>query len=253
MTKLSVFIIAKNEEEKIENALKSIKKIADEIILIDDFSTDKTTSIAKRYGAKIFRKKLKSFATQKNLAISKCKNEWVLELDSDEVLPEKTATEIIQVLKNPKFDGYYLYRDEFFLGKKIFSVKKLRLYKKSFAKYFGIVHEELEFKGTVGMLSNHFIHEQYKYESVSYFIQKKINYYSDLEIKKIEQNNLKLSRAKTIWLMFYEPIKYFFGLLFYKGAVRAGFVGIMYAYLFAFYRFLIYLKYYEKFYVNPNP
>jgi len=250
MNKLSAFIITKNEENKIERTLKNIRDLVDEIVIIDGYSTDKTCKIAKKYGARIIKNKPNGTDKDKNLGIRECKNEWILDLDADEILYPETKKEIKEVLKNPNYDGYFIKRDEFFLGKKVMEVKLIRLYRKSKAHYEGYVHEVLKIDGKVGMLKSHFKHEQYKYEPISVFVEKKINRYSDMEIKKLEENGIKLSRAKTLWLMFFEPLKYFFGLLFYKGTIRAGIEGIMYAKLFAFYRFLIYLKYYEKYYAK---
>jgi len=158
--KLSVFIIAKNEEQKIGRALESIKPIADEIVVVDDFSTDKTCKIAKAYKAKIIRHKLKSFSEQKNLAIKNCRNEWILGIDADEILYPETRDEIRKILKNPVFESYYIYRDEFFLNKRMMSAKKIRLYRKSVAHYAGVVHEELDLNKPSGTLKNHFKHEQ---------------------------------------------------------------------------------------------
>lgn len=92
-------------------------------------------------------------------------------------------------------------------------------------------------------------HENNKYRTISDLC----NYMNKLttqEVEKMEAQGTKLTRAKTVWLMIYSPIKYFFGLLFYKGAIRAGWAGVWNSEIAAQYEFWKYLKYYEKYYVE---
>ncbi len=92
--KLSCFIITKNEEARLENTLKSVIDICDEIVVIDSGSIDKTLEIAKKYGCKIFHKDWQGYGGQKRFGEEKCQNDWVLNLDADEVLPEALQEEI---------------------------------------------------------------------------------------------------------------------------------------------------------------
>lgn len=101
----SAVIIAKNESEKLEDCLSSIAGAA-EIIVVDDESTDNTTTIAAKYGAKVLHRKLDGFATQKNFGIDKTTSDWVLIIDADERLTPELAAEIGSLKPNHDFDGY---------------------------------------------------------------------------------------------------------------------------------------------------
>jgi glycosyltransferase involved in cell wall biosynthesis len=245
---ISVCMIVKNEENKISRALDCVKDLADEIIIVDSGSTDKTIRIAKKYGAKVYGHKFKTFAEQRNYAISKCSNEWILDIDADEIIPPETIKEITQVLNSSNLFthyAYYIWREEYYLGEKVMEIKLIRLYRKSKCHYEGCVHEVLQVQDNdVGMLKGRMKHEQYLYVTVSSEMSK-MNFYTDLELQKLE-SEMTLSRASTIWKITWEPIKWFFGFLLYKGTLRAGWVGVWEAYLAAHNQFLIYLKYYEK-------
>ncbi|WP_457623618.1 glycosyltransferase family 2 protein, partial [Persephonella sp.] len=92
---ISVALISFNEEDRIADTLDSIRDLASEIILVDSGSKDKTVEIAERFGAKIFRKEWEGYKNQKNYALSKCTNEWILFLDCDEVVSESLKESII--------------------------------------------------------------------------------------------------------------------------------------------------------------
>src|SRR3989338_8692215 len=97
--KISVFVITKNEEEKIERCLKSVAW-ADEIIVLDSYSTDKTESIAKKYTKKFYKKEFAGYGEQKQAAINKCTNNWILEVDADEIITEELKEELQRLQKN---------------------------------------------------------------------------------------------------------------------------------------------------------
>ena len=135
---LSVYIITKNEEQRLENSLKAAAKVADEIVVVDSGSTDKTIEIAKKYKAKIFHHKWKSYCDQKSFAEKKCSSDWVLMLDADEVLSDELIAEIRQIKKNPKQNAYEVKICNMFPGDvkpRFFaqSFKAVRLYNRKFA------------------------------------------------------------------------------------------------------------------------
>ena len=115
---LSVVIITKNEEDFIEEAIVSAQ-FAEEIVVVDNFSVDKTFEIAKKLGASVIRKEWLGFGAQKNFAVSLASNDWVFVLDSDERITNGLKNEIIETLKNPSFDGYQIARLNSFFGKNI--------------------------------------------------------------------------------------------------------------------------------------
>ena len=115
--KISVIIITANEEENIRECLGSVKW-ADEVILVDSESTDRTIDIAKEFTAQIYIRKWEGFASQKRFALEKTSNEWVLSIDADERVTPELSDEILS-LDFSNADGYYIKRDNYFLGKLI--------------------------------------------------------------------------------------------------------------------------------------
>lgn len=111
-------MITFNEEKRLEKTLQAASRVADEIIIIDSGSRDKTGEIARKYGAKFYYHDWHSFAAQKNYAQSKCANEWLLSLDADEVLSEGLIREINQIKSEqyPQFNVYKIKIGEMFPG-----------------------------------------------------------------------------------------------------------------------------------------
>ena len=135
---LSVYIITFNEEDRLDKTLKAAAKVADEIVVVDSDSTDKTVDIAKRNRTKDFRHKWKSYCDQKSFAEKKCSSDWVLMLDADEVLSAELIAEIKQIKKNPQHHAYEVKICNMFPGDvkpRVFaqSFKAVRLYNRKFA------------------------------------------------------------------------------------------------------------------------
>ncbi len=185
MYKISVTIIAGNEEENIADCLKSVLW-ADEIILVDSESTDNTVSIAKEFTDKIFINKWEGFAQQKKYAMDLAGNEWVLSIDADERISPELQNEIFLLTGN-NIDGYYIPRQNFFLGKNITTCGwgndfQLRLFKKSKTSLTdNLVHEGFIVNGKTSRLKNPIIH--LTHTSIEKTISK-INFYSTLEAKE---------------------------------------------------------------------
>ncbi len=102
--KLSCYIITKNEEARLEKTLKSVVNICDEIIVVDSGSTDKTLEIAQKYNCKTFYKDWQGYGGQKRFGEEKCQNNWVLNLDADEVLPKELQEEITQLMSQQELE-----------------------------------------------------------------------------------------------------------------------------------------------------
>jgi len=111
--KLSVAIITKNEEDRLSACLKSVS-FADDIVVVDSGSTDRTVKIAKEMGCRVFIEEWKGYGPQKQSALQKCKNEWVLIIDADERIPEETKEKIMEIVKNPLADAYSFPLKNFF-------------------------------------------------------------------------------------------------------------------------------------------
>jgi glycosyltransferase involved in cell wall biosynthesis len=164
---LSVAIITLNEEANLTRTLGSIAW-ADEIVVVDSGSTDRTAEIARSFQAKFFLEEWKGFAAQKNSALEKCTCDWVLSLDADESLTGEASEEIRQLLSaNPSADGYTLPRRNLFLGRWMrfggfYPDRKLRLFRRGVAEFEARpVHETLHFEGSRGHLKGDMVHDAY--------------------------------------------------------------------------------------------
>lgn len=166
--KLSVIIITKNEEEMIKDCLESVRQLADEIIIVDSGSKDKTLEIAKKYTDRIFTYKNGSFSDWRNFGLKKAKGDWVLYIDADERVTTELKEEIKNVVQNPKpktqNPAYAIPRRNFYLGKEVrfggaWPDYVKRLFKRDkLAEWKGKLHEEPVFEGKLGHLKEPMIH-----------------------------------------------------------------------------------------------
>jgi glycosyltransferase involved in cell wall biosynthesis len=164
---LSVAIITWNEEANLERTLASVSW-ADEIVVVDSGSIDRTEEIARRFGSQFFQEEWKGFAGQKNSALEKCTCDWILSLDADESLSSGLASEIRDLMeRDPPFDGYRFPRRNLFLGKWMrfggfYPDRKLRLFRRGAAEFEQRpVHETLHFVGNAGQLKGNMVHDAY--------------------------------------------------------------------------------------------
>jgi len=235
--KLSIIILTKDSQKYLEKVLNSTK-FADEVIIYDNGSSDKTLEIAKNFkNTKIFiDTNWEGFGIQKQKAVEKTKNKWVLVLDSDEVITEKLKKEILLTISDSKHDAYFVPRLNNFFGKwmkhtGLFPDFSIRLFDKAKAKFNNRkVHEKIEAKNP-GYLKNYFLH--YAYESVEEFIDKQ-NRYSSMGAKK--------NKLKAI----FSPYWTFFKLYFLKLGFLDGWEGFIVSKLYAEYTFWKYIKESEK-------
>ncbi|MCM0604880.1 MAG: glycosyltransferase family 2 protein [Xanthomonadaceae bacterium] len=163
MIPITVTVIAKNEEKNIGKTLAAVQGWAEEIIVVDSGSADKTMDIAKTYGATTLEHQWLGYGQQKNYAQSQAKNEWVLNLDADEVITSELKEEISTVLKtadSKNISGFAISRRSYYVGKWIknggwFPSRVVRLAKKSSSKWSEpAVHEVLEVNGNVENLNS---------------------------------------------------------------------------------------------------
>ncbi len=183
MEKISAILITLNEEKNLEACLDGIRWV-DEIIVVDCGSRDGTERIARKYTDKFHYRAWESFSRQKAHALDLASNEWVLSLDADERVSEELAEEIRAAAGAGTPDGYFLKRDNFFLGKLMRGSGwqrdyQMRLFRKSRAAVTDrLVHEGFEIDGATGRLSSHLKH--YTYASLSSAFAK-MNEYTSLE------------------------------------------------------------------------
>ncbi len=208
---LSVAIISHNSERLISKCIKSVIDISDDIVVVDSFSEDRTPQIAESLGARVIKREFRDFYEQKNFAVSLCKNEWVLSLDSDEIVSEELRNEIAKKIdfKNIKYSGFLIRRRNIYLGKTVhvWSNYVPRLFRKSRAMWKGeIVHESVEIQGKIGKLKGDIIH--YTYSSCKEHFAKTLNFGEKSAIKKYLQGE-RGYRIKLLITPFWEFFKHF--------------------------------------------
>jgi glycosyltransferase involved in cell wall biosynthesis len=244
--KISAYIIAYNEEDKISDCIKSILW-ADEIIVADSNSTDGTCEIAESLGAKVVQIEFNGYGNLRNEAISYCKGDWIFSLDSDERCTEKVRDEILLLIKDAPLDIYKVPRKNFFMGKWIkFSgwypnFRQPQLFRAGMMSYDNKpVHEGFisYSKKKIGELNNEIW--QFPYKNIEE-VMHKANRYSSLGAQKLNDNAKKGSILKALLHGTWAFIKhYIFKLGFLDGG--AGFVIAFGNFEGTFYR---YVKLYE--------
>jgi glycosyltransferase involved in cell wall biosynthesis len=178
--KLSVIVTTFNEEINVAECLQSVLW-ADEIVLVDSFSTDKTVEIAQRFPVTILQRQYFGSAAQKNWALDRVEHEWVLIIDADERVPEALAREVLSVLASePANDGFYIRRENIFIDKVIrhsgwSTDKVVRLFRRDKGRYPNRrVHADLEIAGPVPVLKSPFLH--YTFRTFDQYFGKFLNY-----------------------------------------------------------------------------
>jgi len=239
---LSVVIITYNEEKNILRCLQSVEGIADEIIVVDSFSSDRTKEICLERNVKFFEHPFSGFNEQKNVALSHVSGPYVLSLDADEALSPELRKSILSAKANWSFDGYTVNRLNNYCGTWIkhcwYPDTKLRLWDMRKGKWdTNIIHEKvlMQTGATVNLLDGDLLHYTY-YTLDDHFGQlRKFN-----EIVAIEayKNNKKSSFFKII----YKPVEVFFKLYILKQGFRDGYSGYLIARISAFGAFMKYAR-----------
>lgn len=240
--RLSVVIIAYNEEHNIERALKSVAW-ADEIVVVDSQSTDQTVDICRRYTNKVITHPWQGHIPQKNFALAQAANEWVLSIDADEEVSPELANSIKQILaQGPKFDGYMVRRKVFYLGKWIkhsgwYPDYRIRLVRKERARWGGeSVHDVLEVNGSVAKISDGDLYH-YSYRDLSDHISKIDGYTTIMAKSKFETGK------RAHWYdMVFRPLFGFFKKYIFRLGFLDGVHGLIICALTSYYVFLKYLK-----------
>lgn len=213
--KISGLIITFNEGKNISEVLECFD-ICDEIVIVDSFSTDKTVEIASQNPkVKIFRNKFEDFTKQRNFALEKASNDWILFLDGDERITPELKAEILAELKKPlKKEAYYFFRKFYFAGKPLnFSGtqtdKNFRLFRKSKCTYTSEkkVHETLIVDGEIGQLKNKLLH--YSVEDYCSY-HRKMTHYGTLKGQELFQKKKKFSFFTQLSKTIFKFIKTYF-------------------------------------------
>jgi len=246
MCKLSVVVVSKDEETNIERCLESIKW-ADEIIVVDAGSTDRTLEIANRYTDRVFVRrdpegKEGLAELNKNFGIEQANYDWILVLDADEIVPRELKLEIRGILQEDDgFDGYLLLRKNHFIGKwmrhgdwwgRAQNVELVRKGKGGFPQHS---HQPLQVRGKIGKLKNPVIHNNHRDISDSI---RKMNLYTTLEANETDKFHL--------WKLLTYPVAMFGRNYVLKGGWRDGRHGLIAAGLCSVYAFVKQAKLWEK-------
>jgi len=240
---VSVVIVTKDEETNIEDALRSAAG-AQEIVVVDSFSSDRTVEICRRYTDKVFQHAWPGYARQKQIGVDYAQGPWVLILDADERITPELRDEMARTLQNTDYDGFSMPRRNYFLGRWIkhsgwWPDRTLRLFKKDRG---GLedrdVHEKVVVNGRVGQLAAPL--EHYSYRNVSDYIRK-MEVYSTLAAQEIRKKG-----RPGVFSLFVRPFFTFFKMYVLRRGFLDGVHGLVLAVLYGYYTFLKYARAWEQ-------
>ncbi|TAF63764.1 MAG: glycosyltransferase family 2 protein [Cytophagales bacterium] len=243
MPKISAVIICYNEERNIGRCIDSLQTVADEIVVVDSFSTDKTAEICREKGIKFIEHAFDGHIEQKNFAITQASFPHVLSLDADEALDETLQQEIRKIKENWQKDGYSMNRLNRYCGKWIhygawYPEKKLRLWDSRKGQWGGTnPHDQfiMEKNATKGHLKGNLLH--HRFESIEEHIRK-LNYFTDIAAKAYLQKGKKC----RWWHLIINPIYAFVSAYFFKRGFLSGFEGLVISSIDAHFTFVKYAK-----------
>lgn len=246
---LSIFIIARDEADRIARTIEAVRGLSDDIVIVDSGSSDGTQAIAERLGARVVFNAWPGYGPQKRFAEELCRHDWLLNLDADEVVPPGLAAEIAALFAGtgPEADAYELRIAEIFPGESAphrfaYALAPVRLYRKSKGRYSrSPVHDRVDLvpdarigrlKGTVHHYSVRSLGEQ----------MEKLNAYSDAQADDLDKRGASLSAFRLIAEFPANFIKAYIGR---RHALRGAY-GFMTAMNYAFYRYLRVAKHWER-------
>ncbi len=245
---VSVVISAYNEEKKIEDCLTSVAW-ADEIIVVDNESTDKTASLAKKHHAHVLtRPNNLMLNVNKNFGFSKAKHTWILSLDADERVSEELAEEIAIVVADESNDrnGYFIPRKNIIFGKWIrhtgwYPDYQLRLFRKNKGRFAEEhVHELITIDGEAGNLQENMIH--LNHDSIAQFLHKTIIIYAPNEADQLMKKGYEFHYYDAIRF----PLNEFLSRFFLREGYKDGFFGLVLSLLMACYHLIVFAFLWEK-------
>jgi glycosyltransferase involved in cell wall biosynthesis len=245
--RISAVLITKNEERNIKRCLDTLKWV-DEVVVVDGRSTDRTRQIAESFGAKVVEHAFQGdFGMERNIGNENATGDWILALDADEAIPEKTREEIVSILENgSEFDAYNVPRLQYFLGKALIHGGRyhsiVNFFRKGKARFEGKVHHLVLVDGKVGRLERPI--EHYPFNSVSEFIHKQ-DRYTDYEAQELFEKFKEKRLSEVRYNLILKPLKLFFKSYVKKKGFKDGPVGLIFCVLFSWRHFLIWAKYWE--------
>jgi glycosyltransferase involved in cell wall biosynthesis len=249
MPELSVAIITLNEEKKIGRCLDAVKEIADDIVIVDSLSTDRTEEIALSKGARVVKQKFLGHIEQKNFAITHAKYPHILSLDADEVVSDELKRSILEVKNNWEYDGYTFNRLTYYCGRWIkhcgwYPDTKLRLWDSRKGKWGGLNPHDQFFmqKGsTIKHIYGDLLH--YSYDSIKDHVMVSQKY-SEI----MAQHLINRGKKSSTFKMWVNPCAKFFKVYIQKRGYKDGVYGLMISWIAAFSTFMkyAYIRHLEK-------
>jgi len=244
MPALTVVVLTKNEEARIANCLESVKW-ADEIIVVDDQSIDRTIEIVRRYTDRVFIREMDVEGRHRNWAYSQARNQWVLSLDADEIVSPELREEIKKTLENnPKENGFTIPRRNYIGNYWVkfggwYPSPQLKFFRKEKFRYEEVgVHPRAFMDDPCGHLKCDIIH--YSYKNIEDFLSK-LNNQTTREAQKWFVQNKPMRLRRFLWRTYDRFMRTYIGRKGYKD----GFIGFVVAYFAGLYQFLSFLKYRE--------
>ena len=239
-------ISAYNEEEKIEKCLSSVKDIADEIIFVDNSSTDGTVRIARKYTDKVFsRENNPMLNVNKNFGFTKATSDWILSLDADEEVTRELASEIMQLSESEAISGYFIPRKNIIFGKWIrhtgwYPDYQLRLFRADSGRFAEKqVHEVISLVGATEHLKNPM--EHLNYENITQFLNKMVKTYTVSEAENLISQGYKYNSLDLVRMPLSEFLKRYFA----ESGYKDGMHGLVLSLLQGFYHFVVFLRLWE--------
>ncbi len=242
---ISAIVLTYNEEEVLEDALKSLSGFADEIVLVDSNSTDKTHTIAKKYKAKVVTHELVSFAQQRNEGLKHAKGDFVFYLDADERLSSEFKKEALALVTsyNPQSSiaGYFVKRKTYYFGRDwgLYDSVQRFFYKRKLIEWYGVVHETPRVDGEFGSILSPILH--YTHRSLEQMLAK-TNKWSNYEAEL----RFKAHHPKMTWWRFPRVMATeFYKSYFLQKGYKNGTYGIVESLYQSFSMFITYAKLWE--------
>ncbi|RMH31841.1 MAG: glycosyltransferase family 2 protein [Nitrospirae bacterium] len=243
--KVSAVVIAYNDEPNMHGCLESLTW-ADEVIVVDSFSTDATAEISRKYTDKVFQHAFHGFGRLRNEAVAHASYDWVFSLDTDERATPEVRDEIRQKLREgPDADAYFVPRHNYFLGRRIKhcgwypDYRQPQFFHRQRMRYTeDVVHESFEVQGRTGYFRSHV--EQRPFRDIDHYLQK-MDRYSTLRAKAMQEHGVRFRYHQLVT----HPVFTFFKMSVLRLGMLDGMPGLILSGLYAYYTFVKYAKLWE--------
>ena len=244
MINVSVYILTFNNERTIERCLASVQW-ADEVVVVDSFSTDRTVEICRKYTDRVYQRKWTNHQDQYQYAADLTTHPWIMFVDADEAVPSELAREVRDELKvnQGRYDGYIIYRHTYYLGRWILHGGwnpdyEIRVYDRQKGRWKGGLHAKVQVDGNLKRLQHSYVH--YNYKDISDQIQT-IDTYSRIAAEDMVREGRRFSLVS----MLFNPLFRFVKEYFLKRGFMDGLPGLIIAVSNIFYVFIKYAKLWE--------